>query len=77
MDKSEYYRHIRDIVEDGYGWQAIKDIAKMMEVAWENHEKTVREAVWEGKMIRKVITSDKGNKHKVETLRDLFGEDDK
>lgn len=76
MDKSEYYRHIRDIVEDGYGWQAIKDITKMMEVAWENHDQMVREVVWEGKMVRRVIASDKGYKRKVEILQDLFGEED-
>lgn len=75
MDKSEYYRLIRDIVEEGYGWQAIKDITRMMEIAWENHEKMIREIVWEGKMVRRVIASDKGYKHKVETLQGLIGED--
>lgn len=76
MNKSEYYTIIHKLVEDGHGWDAIKDITKLMEVAWENHEKVVREAMWERRVVRKVITSDKGHKHKVETLRDILGDDE-
>lgn len=76
MDKSEYYIMLRKLVDQGHGWDAIKDITKLMEVAWENHEKVVREAVWERRVVRKVIASDKGYKHKVETLRDILGDDE-
>ena len=75
MDKAEYYRTIRNIVQDGYGWDAIKDITKLMETAWDNHEAVIREAVWERKTIRRMVKSDKSNKAKIDAIKDVIGGD--
>lgn len=73
MEKSEYYRMIQKITDEGYGWDAIKDITKIMEQGWVAHETVMREAVWERKVVRKVVRSDKTNKSKVEMLQDMLG----
>ena len=75
MDKAEYYRTIHKLVEDGYGWDAIKDITKMMETAWDNHEAVIREAVWERNTIRRMVKSDKSNKAKIDAIKDVLGGD--
>lgn len=74
IDGNEVYcRKIEWLVEHGYGWTAIRDITDMMNKAWNAHEAVLREAKWERDVVRKVLQSDKSNKHKVETLQDIVG----
>lgn len=74
MDKGEYHRLIQEIVTNGYGWDAIRDISKMMKTMCDNQEKVIRKAMWERKVARRMVASDKSNKAKVEALKDVYGE---
>lgn len=75
MDKSEYYTMLRKLVDEGYGWEAIQDLTKMMCKEWNETKAEAREVKWQNNTVRKFANSDLTNKCKVDAINDVLGED--
>lgn len=75
MDKSEYCTMLHKLVSEGYGWEAIQDLTKMMCKEWNVTKAEAREVKWQNNTVRKFANSDLTNKRKVDAINDVLGED--
>lgn len=75
MKKSDLYETLHKIVEEGYGWDAIQDLTKMLCKEWNEAKAEAREVKWQNNTVRKFANSDLTNKHKVDAINDVLGED--
>lgn len=75
MDRSGYYVMIHKLVEEGYGWEAIEDLTKMMCKEWNEAKLEARGVRWQNNTVRKFVKSDMTNTHKLDAIIDVLGED--
>ena len=77
MNKSEYYTLLHRLVEEDYGWEAIQDLTKMLCKEWNDARAEAKEVRWQNNTVRKFVKSDMTNKHKLDAINDVLGEDGK
>ena len=77
MKKSDLYETLNKIVEEGHGWEAVKDLIAMMHQKWDKTMIEASEVEWQNKTVRKFVKSDLTNKRKVDAINDVLGEDGK
>ena len=75
MKKSDLYETLNKIVEEGYGWEAVKDLIAIMHQKWDKTMIEASEVRWQNNMVRKFANSDLTNKRKVDAIIDVLGED--
>lgn len=75
MNKSEYYTMLNNIVSEGYGWEAIQDLTRMMCKEWNECKAEVRELRWKTNTVQKFLGADMTNKQKLDAIADVLGED--
>lgn len=68
MSKSEYRTALQEIVLDGLGFDAIRDLAEMLANYDANMLSAMKELRAEHKAIRKICEGDSSNKEKVRTV---------
>ena len=73
MDKGEYTRMIHSIVNNGYGFDAIKDISRILEQRWEKESRVMMDIKAEQKITRKILSTDQTTKHKISLIKDIIG----
>ena len=68
MSKEEYHIALQEIVFDGLGFDAIRDLAEMLANYDANMLSAMKEMMAEQKAIRKICEGTGSNKEKVQTV---------
>jgi hypothetical protein len=68
MSKDEYRTALQEIVFDGLGFDAIRDLAEMLANYDANMLSAMKELKAEHKAIKKICEGDSSNKEKVQTV---------
>ena len=71
MSKEEYRAALQDIILDGLGFDAIRDLAEMLANYDANMLSAMKEMKAEKKAIRKICEGTGSNKEKVQTVMTL------
>lgn len=75
MNRSEYYTMLQRLIEEDYGWSAIQDLTKMLCKEWNEAKAEAREVKWQNNTVRKFVGSELSNKHKLDAINNVLGED--
>ena len=73
MSKDEYRTALREIVLDGLGFDAIRDLSEMLATYDANMLAAMKEMKAEQKAIKKICEGDASNKEKVRAVMTMVG----
>lgn len=73
MDKAQYLKTIDHIVAEGHGFEALRDISKLLENNQKNIISGANEIKATHRVIQKIVASDATNRHKCNMIKDILG----